>query len=108
MKTFLDAFIHDDEALLNYFKLYFLDTFSMSDHYKEIASKIKALEEKDLMASVTQRISPEIEAYISGLFDPNSSNSVELSDNLRVAARDFFYNQFGNISVKKADFNEIE
>ena len=101
MDDFIAMFIQDNQVLLNYFKRYFVDTFEMEEHYHEISEHIHAPDEKEIIGSVTKRSSPEVSEYINGLFNPDTSN-LEISDNLRVAAREFFYNQFGGIAIDNA------
>lgn len=107
MDAFLLAFIQDDQVLLNYFKRYFLDTFEMETHFQKVSRQIQAQDEKEIIASVTDRTSAEVSEYINGLFNPDSSN-LEISDNMRVAAREFFYNQFSSIMIDQAQFIEID
>ncbi len=107
MDEFIALFIQDNQALLDYFKRYFVDTFEMEEHYREISEHIQAPDEKDIIAGVTRQSTPEISEYINSLFNPDGS-SLEISDNLRVAAREFFYNQFGGIKIDKAGFVEVD
>jgi uncharacterized membrane protein YheB (UPF0754 family) len=107
MKTFLKTFIDDDNALLNYYALYFLDTVTLDEYHKELSELLGLPDEKVIMKEIANRNSDDVKRYILGLFDPDAPEAFQIRDNLRVAARDFFYNQFGGVTLKRAEMKEI-
>jgi hypothetical protein len=117
MQQFIEAFLRNPNALLEYFKQYFIDLLVNGACYSELLDYLDAKRTEDIAIFISEEMNPEAAAYIVDLYspDPSANNIVNLfsrtlgsqsSAEHRVDQRHFISDQFLMPEIIAARFIE--
>jgi hypothetical protein len=98
LHSFLKAFLKNDQAILDLYKLRLLGDLQSDEHITAIEQAMAVKDEKDILKPVIQNLPAEEKQYFLNILNSNNNNLFE--------ELDLLFDRFSALKFSQADFIE--
>ncbi|MCI0470902.1 MAG: hypothetical protein L0Y73_04530 [Candidatus Aminicenantes bacterium] len=98
LRLLLRELLLDDQAILDFYKLWLLGDLQCDEHIEAIEQDIETRDEKDILRSLIEKLPLEEKKYYLEIIDSNNNRFDELET---------LFKQFSMLRFSKAIFQEI-
>lgn len=93
-------FIKDDQAVLDFFKLWIIENFRIDYQFQALTEHLRPRDEVAIIKSVLKKTPPDVQNYFNDILDSQDPDRLEDLEN--------FYQQLEQVEFAQAGFMEIK